>query len=142
MIDDYEMGKSYWPRGEWHNEPDNLGWVDEETGLYCKIKRNMKLGNLCGYVKVQLKPDANIDEIKQSLDVHGGITYDNNESDSYMFGFDCAHAGDLIPAVEMNYIMLEIIWGKDFRSNDTYKNIEYVKHECKELAKQLKEVES
>ena len=67
--------------------------------------------------------------------MHGGITYDNNEPDGYIFVFDCAHLGDLIPVVEMKKIMLGI------DSYGTYRNIEYVKHECKELAKQLKEVE-
>lgn len=135
MIDEVIADEIELPSIEFLNEPDHLEWIDDETGLHCEIKRNDKLGTLCGYVKVQLKQDANIDEIKQSLDVHGGITYDNNEPDGYIFGFDCAHLGDLIPVVEMKKIMLGI------DSYGTYRNIEYVKHECKELAKQLKEVE-
>lgn len=136
------IDKSSWPRGEWDNEPDNLGWVDEETGLYCKIKRNMKLGNLCGYVTVPNLNGICDDDYCDHLDiqVHGGITFSMKKDGGHVFGFDCAHSGDLLPVVKMNYIMLERIWGKDFRSNDTYKNIEYVKHECKELAKQLKDL--
>ena len=77
MIDDSEMSKSYWPRGEWHNEPDYLEWIDEETGLLCEIKRNMRLGNLCGYVTVPnlngICDDDYCDHL--GIQVHGGITF-------------------------------------------------------------------
>lgn len=36
----------------WKNEPDELHWADEKTGLQCSILRIPHSGHLCGYVKV------------------------------------------------------------------------------------------
>jgi hypothetical protein len=44
--------KSHWPPGPWQDEPDRLEWKDERTGLACKILREMRLGQLNGYVGV------------------------------------------------------------------------------------------
>lgn len=43
--------KASWGPGPWHDEPDKIQWVDEETGLDCLIVRNHG-GALCGYVGV------------------------------------------------------------------------------------------
>lgn len=132
------IDKSSWPRGEWNNEPDYLEWVDEETGFVCDIKRNHYLGNLCGYVTVPnlngICDDDYCDHL--GIQVHGGITFSMKKDGGHVFGFDCAHSGDLLP----NDFKFKI--PREFRliSDCTYKNIEYVKHECKELAKQLKEL--
>lgn len=83
------------------------------------------------------------------LRVHGGITYSDychgvichtpkpGEADNvYWFGFDCAHAWDLSPAMEARL--------RSYRSfvhashpNDVYRDIEYAKTETKNLAEQL-----
>lgn len=67
---------------------------------------------------------------------HGGVTYTGrrefeqpNYIADYVLGFDCVHAGDLVPAV------------KSFHEKEVYRDIEYVTNECKNLAKQLKESE-
>lgn len=135
MIDEVIADEIELPSIEFLNEPDHLEWIDDETGLLCEIKRNMRLGNLCGYVTVPnlngICDDDYCDHL--GIQVHGGITFSMKKDGGHVFGFDCAHSGDLIPVVEMKKIMLGI------DSYGTYRNIEYVKNECKELAKQLKE---
>lgn len=49
---DEPIPKTKWGPGPWQDEPDHLDWIDERTGLSCKIVRNMFTGNLCGYVGV------------------------------------------------------------------------------------------
>jgi hypothetical protein len=76
------------------------------------------------------------------IPVHGGITYASfgtetinhykiSGQDGYFIGFDCAHAGDMIPA-----------WHSEFDlgiRNDlnTYNDFNFVKSEVGKLAKQL-----
>ncbi len=120
--------KENWPPGPWHNEPDKDEWVDEATGLKCQIIRN-ELGALCGYVGV---PDTNqhfgkhYDEV--DVDTHGGLTYSREKSNVWWFGFDCAHAQDVMPAMQH--------WAD---SDSTYKDLEFVTNEVLNLAKQLNE---
>jgi hypothetical protein len=70
-----------------------------------------------------------------NIEVHGGVTYtgrrefkQQNYTADYVVGFDCGHAGDLAPGIKSFY-------------EEVYRNIEYVSNECKNLAKQLKELE-
>lgn len=80
----------------------------------------------------------NIEEempISLALRVHGGITYVENhepygEPDGlWWFGFDCAHAGDLIPSfAEQRLTSCQ---------NDVYRDQSYVATECQSLAAQL-----
>lgn len=62
------------------------------------------------------------------FNVHGGITYSEQEDDGYWYGFDCAHSGDLCPASRYAF---------DFGGPSEYRDIEYVKGECASLAAQL-----
>ena len=90
-------------------------------------------------------PHLNIGNTKISLikenfyniEVHGGVTYTGrrefkqpNYIADYVLGFDCGHAGDLVPGINNN-LAIEYV----------YRDIEYVTNECKNLAKQLKELE-
>lgn len=105
-------------------EPDYLAWMDLKTGLHCRIKRIPYHGHLCGYVGVPKEhPSWGVGLEKAPFDVHGGITYSEMEGETWWFGFDCAHAGDLIPGSPS--------------PGHTYKDIEYVKRECMKLAEQL-----
>jgi hypothetical protein len=81
------------------------------------------------------------------IDVHGGLTFadmcqgqaesgkgichvpgEGEPDHVWWFGFDCAHAGDLCPAYEGRYR-----WNDGSR----YRDIDYVKRECTQLAAQL-----
>lgn len=153
-----------WDDGPWTNEPDKAQWTDEHTGLPCMIHRN-RYGAWCGYVGIgpdhpfYQKPcdDADID-----LSVHGGLTFadgcdpDFNPAtgqgichipepgepdDVWWFGFDCAHAFDLAPAMRA-LIRGCGVYGPDEQwmlsfPGEVYRDIEYVRAECAQLAIQL-----
>ena len=82
------------------------------------------------------------------LDVHGGITYTKEcnghvchitESDDNLFwyGFDCAHAGDIVPVMNRDYEKLSSLLLQAF-ANDIYRNVDFVMRETKNLAEQLR----
>ena len=117
----------------WIDEPDEMEF--EHCGLKCKILRVKTLGHLCGYVGIpeyhrlykKEYPDVNrIDE----LEVHGGLTFSDTIGNDglWYFGFDAAHAFDLMP-------------NNPFRFSSTdlyeYRDINYMKKECEKLAEFL-----
>ena len=124
---------------EWDREPDEV--VVSAMGLPCMMRRG-PLRNWCGYIGVPAQHflygkeyDEYIPELKQSMGsffrVHGGITFSGfigEERELRWIGFDCAHLGDAIPAYYER--VPSDMWG-------AYKNIEYVKQECLNLATQI-----
>lgn len=116
---------------EWESEPDYVDW--ESHGLKCEIRRVEKFGHLCEYVSVPAgHPLYGKHYNNVEIAVHGGLTYsDNGKNDAWVFGFDCGHVGDLIPALD--YIFRKM-------GNGTYKNIAYVRAECEKLAEALADV--
>ena len=123
----------------WDDEPDNAEWFDEDTKYMCQIRRNVNL-SLCGYVGIPkghplwgVKYDDAYDYI-QELNVHGGLTYSEmGKGDWWWFGFDCAHAGDLVP--------FALIYSTKTR-DETYRTWEYVERDVRGLSQQLKIVEN
>ena len=85
-----------------------------------------------------LSPDDPSEALSISLcvRVHGGLTYaDNHEpfgkpGDYWWFGFDCAHYGDLIPAMSERHS----------HPGQIYRTQTYVVAECQSLAAQLAKV--
>ena len=153
------INKSSWEKGPWLHEADKVQSQDEHTGYVCLAKRNFKMGFWCGYVGI---PEGHFlygieynHMIYQGLDIyiHGGITFsgfcdeenpiegichvNENNQRIWWLGFDCGHDGDYIPhGTETQYhlskhLMLPYV---------TYKDLEYVKRECKELTRQLKAI--
>lgn len=120
------LDKTEWADGPWKDEPDYLEF--EAMGLMCKIRRG-GLGHLCGYVRLpEDHPWADSNYMELPVDVHGGLTYGERESDGFYLGFDCAHASDLLP--NATYL----------RSRDsecTYRDLAFVKNEIDLLAAQL-----
>lgn len=108
------------------------------------IIRSVISGSWCGYVGVPPGHPAfkkGYDDVE--VNVHGGLTYAAHcashichvpkpgEPDNvWWLGFDCAHAGDGVPAIN------GILKKENFYSRG-YKDIEYVTHETKDLAEQL-----
>ena len=113
------------PSGVWDGEPDLLEF--RVFGFECHAKRHDSMGHLCGYIEVDADhPWYGKDYNNVDADVHGGLTY----CTSGWFGFDCAHAGDLVPKIAHlahNY------------SGDVYRDMGYVVGELIKLAKQAKE---
>lgn len=149
LEDEYDIKPKINP---WETEPDFLEFIDESTGyrcfIRCFIQRHPEFKHLCGYVelpkehKLYGKDNMDNEEIFNEIDVHGGVTYtgeirfkQQDYTIDYVVGFDCAHAGDYSP-----YFLPFLGMNKRI-ANETYKDIEYVTNECKNLAKQLKELE-
>lgn len=99
-------------------------------GFDCEILRISQLGHLCGYVDLpKSHPLFAIDYDQEkiySLNVHGGITYAAENGEKWRIGFDCAHAGDLVPGLDriLDY--------------ETYRDMNYVEREIKKLVDQIK----
>lgn len=113
------------PSGVWSGEPDLLEF--RVFGFECHAKRHDSMGHLCGYIQVDADhPWYGKDYNNVNADVHGGLTF----SDKGWFGFDCAHAGDLVPRMQ------DLV-----DTDDTYKGMGYVVGELINLARQAKEAE-
>ncbi len=124
--------KRDWPDGAWHLEPDELAWVDAKTNYACYARRGPS-GAWCGYVEVprdHLMFGADYNDLE--IQVHGGLTYSDEitETESWRFGFDCAHHMDLAPAfVNTAYF-----------DGGVYRTLEYVQEQCASLALQLEDL--
>jgi hypothetical protein len=124
---------------EWVNEPNELDFVDADTGYNCHIERHDSLKHLCGYVQIPPNHPWNgkgYDDCRMMdgswVTVHGGLTFAGShlkDDGQWWIGFDCAHAGDFSPGIE-SYL-------RDNR-HETYKNIDYVKGELLSLCQQVK----
>ncbi len=136
---------------QWEIELDHYHFMNVETGYAIVIKRHPRLKHLCGYVSlVAHHPLFNKSHMENDVfdkfDVHGGVTFtgtfdgEHNSNDKlklFLVGFDCAHAGDLIPNMseELRKDKLEVC------GDEVYRDINYVILECIKLAKQLKTME-
>jgi len=120
---------------EWLDQPDKDEF--EHAGLKCLILRH-EMGHLCGYVAVPKGHPCygrDYDHIPYDdlfpVEVHGGLTFSREGNGDtwgkgyWWFGFDCAHAWDLIP-----YMPFE-------QAGSTYKNFQYVRREAEALADQV-----
>ncbi len=95
------------------------------------------IGLLC--TALDIDKEENTYSIDMAIDVHGGLTYSENElngidkelfGELWWFGFDTLHSGDLKP------FQTEI--DKRFpHSNDVYRDFEYVEKQTIQLAEQL-----
>lgn len=75
-----------------------------EEGYRCFIVEHDEMGHLCGYVEVPEEHQyhgKDYDEFDDEIAVHGGLTYADMggswmgvKNAGWLFGFDCAHAGD------------------------------------------------
>ena len=134
--------KSTWGDGPWHKEPDKVQWEDAATGLPNLAVRG-PVRAWCGYVGVpsgHALYGVGYSDVEDSFLVHGGLTFSGvcdeehpdkichvpdsgEEKNVWWFGFDCAHAGDMVPR----------LW-----DDGEYRTLGYVKEQCRLLAAQLK----
>ncbi len=149
VVDNF-VERAGWAKGPWDDEPDKLTWRTK-SGLPGMIVRAELTGSLCGYAAVPpghpwhgrffTDPD-----ILMRISVHGGLTYSEacqgrichsasagEEDDVWWFGFDCAHAFDLAPALMANSGLPRAV----FHSYGVYRGVPYVRGEVESLAKQL-----
>jgi hypothetical protein len=122
-------------QGEWTYEPHYLSFA--KLGIRCFVVRNIHGFYLCGYIAVPEQHQwhgEGYDDLPAKA--HGGLTYADYGKDHpvlpddlYLVGFDCAHAGDLVPVVNA----LSAI-----NRGATYRNFAYVKKQTENLAKQAR----
>jgi hypothetical protein len=109
----YRVDKSTWPDGPWMSEPDRVDF--HHVGLPCLLLRHWELGNWTCYVGVPPGHPLyglNYQQLQGRVDAPRSICYSNKcfgtichvpapgESDDiWWFGFDFAHASDLVPAL-------------------------------------------
>src|SRR3990167_6590733 len=85
--------------------PRNIDYADsgEAYGLKWYVVEHPTMGHFCGYV---LLPSTHSDFRKTyddiDADVHGGLTYANEEAGMWCVGFDCAHVGDFMPTFSLD----------------------------------------
>lgn len=139
------------PRGSgsaepWRDEPNRVAWRDPATGLQCLILRHMVMGHLNGYVRVPrdhamhgMRKHRQVGRLR----VHGGITFTGCLGGRAMkrghwFGFDCGHAFDLVPGMlELRKRLPPDLDAFLFMRPEVYRDINYVRGECADLAAQL-----
>jgi hypothetical protein len=82
-----------------------------------------------------MHPDAGQHYDAVDVSVHGGLTWSGphpqREEEGWWFGFDCAHAWDLVPYMRMASVR------RVSSMDDVYRNWEYVTAQVTELAAQL-----
>lgn len=90
--------------------------------------------------------DQSVIRIMSAMRVHGGLTFSEGctehichvpapgePDDTWWFGFDCAHSGDMCPSSRSEY-------RASFGYTGIYRNLAYVQEECAKLAKLLVDV--
>jgi hypothetical protein len=149
------IDKSTWGPGAWQDEPDRVDFV--HAGFACMALRRDTMGNWCGYVGVPREhPAYGKDYNDVDVEVHGGLTYANHcqapichvpepgmPDDVFWLGFDCAHAGDLSPAMEarMRAYNIPTLQGREFGAfREVYRDLPYVRAEIESLAEQLRAI--
>lgn len=114
----------------WENEPNELDWTEELSGLNCALRRG-PLHHWCGYVQIPKgHPWHGIGYSDMDVNVHWGLTYSGDRMDdgNFWIGFDCAHSGDLVPGLAQ-YRMRD--------PSERYRDLEYTKTETESVARQV-----
>ena len=114
-------------KNSWGTEPDIFEF--EHLGYTCLILRHESMGHLCGYMQVT-KGHPLFEVDYSAIDCchpHGGVTYSGyvrGDKNEWSIGFDCAHAGDLIPSMAALGLNSDGV---------TYRDIDYVSEEIKRM---------
>jgi hypothetical protein len=155
------VDKSSWGDGEWQNEPDKVQWRDERTGLPCIVRRQPRLGFLCGYVGVPeghplYGRECYLPEVVHDYEInYANACQDGPEAESichipepgepdhiWWFGFDCAQGMGHAPGLAARDLATFPEWGgemKDALANgwEVYRTLGHVEEQCAVLAVQL-----
>ena len=152
VIDIWAVDRTDWPKGPWDGEPDREEFIS--YGFPCIAVRN-NIGAWCGYVGIMPshplrdKTYNNIFNMEFDIEVHGELTYSDygefpmshsalKNHKVWTFGFDCAHAGDLVPGILAMRIKYDM--PTRFSFSEQYRTLEYCKNEIRHLARQLRDL--
>jgi len=146
-----------WPPGPWDAEPAEVRWLTD-AGLPAVVKR-IDLGALCGYVGIPAgHPLHGVGyDDAEDAPAHGGLTYAEGHlpreppDGLWWFGFDCAHAWDLVPALAASMAEAHARTLARFPGGEeviegmipgmVYRDLAYVRGECEQLATYLRQLE-
>lgn len=149
-----------YPPGPWDSEPDKVQWPDPDTGLPCLAVRHERMGFWCGYVGLaEGHPYFGKGYDDVPVEVHGGLTFADachpGKSEAYgichvpaagepdhvwWLGFDCGHAYDASPSDYQRAVENKHQWPWAVSADEEYRTLAYVREQCAQLARQLKEV--
>lgn len=107
------------------------------NGIKCHIIRHPSLKTLCGYVDLT-EDFPEYGQSADSIDVycHGGLNFATQNGKYWRIGFDCGHAGDIVPQTfeleEMTGISFDM-----FGNSETYKDMFFVEEEIRHIIEQL-----
>ena len=130
-----------WALGPWDHEPDRIDW-QHRSGLELLMLRSY-LGAWCGYVGIP--PEHTLFGKRylevEGLEVHGGLTFSGkvDRRALWWFGFDCAHAWDLAPGLDLGLIAGEQRHSLHQTPWIVYRDEQYVRAQVESLADQLAE---
>jgi len=105
-------------------------------GYYCVIKRMMFPGGgqLNGYVRIpEYHPYYDKEQHDIDIECHGGITFGPSELEGetgIFIGFDTAHYLDFMP-------FMAFLGANSLVLDGTYRDVNYVRNECKQIVEQL-----
>ena len=161
-----ELKLQFLGEGEWLDEPDEIKfkyksyecWVRRffEKEPYTE-KLHYSGGYLCGYVAIP-SDHPSYQKRYEDIDiaVHGGLTF-GMCSERHWIGFDCAHAGDLLPSMEQlmktlpsmielkkknEELKKEFKLENHYLFNSSYKNTEFCILECHSMVDQLIDIKN
>lgn len=140
-------GATFAEEGPWMTEPDREEW--RHNGVPCLAVRG-PMGAWCGYAATPPGHPwhgQSYDDI--TAEAHGGLTFsgpcqeggnichvpqEGEPADVFWFGFDCAHAGDAMPAVAFPGMP---VFRMPMFGDSVYRDLAYVKAEVEALADQI-----
>lgn len=138
------------PPGKWLNEPDLCFWYYMD--LPCLAVRDMSMGIWKGFVGLEEKHslyDKTMEYIvalPQALDlfrsVYGGLSgagklspkYQSYAKSCWWIGIETSQGGDLMPLLKLDQsdpVLAKLV------SNQSYKDLHFIRRETNKLAKQL-----
>jgi len=132
----FEEKCSWEAHGPWDFEFDVAEWEHSGLNRRCIVCR-VDMGNLNGYVEVTNTKLHGEDYDKVPVDVHGGLAFGSSlfgDTTSWWFGFDTAHAGDLVPRSPAR--TLGVVAVNPFRY-EKYRSWDYVTRQTRDLGDQL-----
>lgn len=119
--------------------------VWEYRNLTCVVAI-MPMGHRCGYVGVPKRSkayDEDRDILQNTIDVHGGITWDEkvntypiNRPDLRWLGFDCAHSMDR-PDPDLADERYKILAVSPLSRSGVIRTLPFCEEECRRMADQV-----
>jgi hypothetical protein len=147
------FSKKSFPPGKWLSEPDLCGW--DYAGHPCLAIRDMSMGVWKGFVGVNAEHLFYGKSIEQLMQLHvvleiffsvyGGISsagtlpskYTEYSKNWWWIGIETANGADYMPLLKLDTSDPDMA---KMLSNQTYKDLHFIRREVKKLAKEISKV--